>query len=101
MQLNASDRRALMEALKELRNGRTRRFEDVLWLRFGDDWTRIRKYLAQKGFVRYTRDPSHPAGPEADLEIAGGQLLDRLVGEVSEPPLPVGRSAMEMATTAA
>lgn len=38
MKLDAAQRDWLARALEELAEGRDRRFEDLLWLGFGNDW---------------------------------------------------------------
>lgn len=40
-------------ALYRLSNKDSRGFEDILWLAFGDDWTRIRRSLLVRGAIRY------------------------------------------------
>ncbi len=51
MSLTMSQANALVAALQALAQGLPRRFEDLLWLHFGDEWTDYRKFLASKGHV--------------------------------------------------
>ncbi len=72
--LGTEGRRWLLAALRELAQDRPRRFEDLLWLGFGDDWTAIRDALIREGDVRY--DP-HGQRPPV-LTPIGEAMIDRL-----------------------
>ncbi len=52
MKLTESQASALARALHFLTNGHSSRFEDVLWLEFGDDWWPVRERLVKRGYVR-------------------------------------------------
>lgn len=52
MMLDHSAKQALLASIEALRGGSSRRFEDCLWLGFGDHWTRIRAMLIRDGSIR-------------------------------------------------
>jgi hypothetical protein len=51
MTFNGVQQQALLEALVVLERGDSRLFEDVLWLRFGDDWTGLRDLLVRRAYI--------------------------------------------------
>lgn len=75
MMLTEADRKQLKDALSELAESRARRFEDRLWLGFGDQWTTLREQLVKQGYVRYFRADEQPL-----LTDQGRRLIDRLAG---------------------
>lgn len=51
MQLTRNDQAWLLQALERLAAGDDRRFEDCLWLGFGDSWRPMLAFLCRKGYV--------------------------------------------------
>lgn len=51
MRLAKDEQCMLLEALGQLSQGNTRRFEDLLWLGFGNAWCTIRSVLVQHEYV--------------------------------------------------
>jgi hypothetical protein len=74
MMLDRTSQAALLEALEELKRGSGRRFEDRLWLGFGDHWTRVRHLLLRDGCVREIPGDV----PAYALEVRGEALRLRL-----------------------
>lgn len=55
-----TQREVLSNALFALANKDPRRFEDILWLAYGDDWTVVRRNLAGRGIIEYVQsDDTH------------------------------------------
>lgn len=52
MKLTDAQAKALARALDFLTHGHSSRFEDELWLGFGDDWWPLREKLLEYGHVR-------------------------------------------------
>lgn len=52
MLLDRAGQRELLRALDELKGGSSRRFEDRLWLGFGDQWTHLEAMLLKDGCIR-------------------------------------------------
>jgi hypothetical protein len=51
MRLTDAERELLGDALDELSEGHDRRFEDILWLSFGDRWRTLLGHLVRGGYV--------------------------------------------------
>lgn len=51
MRLAKDEQCMLLEALGELSRGNASRFEDLLWLGFGNAWCTIRRVLVQHEYV--------------------------------------------------
>jgi|GEM_PF-4928405 len=51
MNCDDEQRRSLRDALEALQRGDPRRFNDLMWLGFGDEWTRVRAVLVQGRYV--------------------------------------------------
>lgn len=78
LQLTNDQQRCLRRALEMLDRGHSTRFEDELWLGFGDDWWPLRERLIRSGYVRCvggTRD-------ELTITERGESLLSQLSGDV-------------------
>lgn len=52
LQLTNDQTRCLRRALEMLDRGHSTRFEDELWLGFGDDWWPLRERLIRGGYIR-------------------------------------------------
>ena len=78
MTMDTTERERLGEALSAVREGDYRRFEDLLWLGFGDAWTRVGMMLVEKGYMVRRGDG------DADLTSSGCELLDRLTNPMSK-----------------
>ncbi len=72
MKLNDEERVALRRALEYLASGSFRRFQDTLWLGFGDLWTHIETALVREGLIVRRGDD------DADLTTRGHELLQTL-----------------------
>jgi hypothetical protein len=60
MVAGVSNHDKIIEALFHLSRGDSARFEDILWLAFGDDWTRVLEHLQRRRIVRYlTREDAY------------------------------------------
>ena len=68
--LDRTSQAALLEALEELGRGSSRRFEDKLWLGFGDNWTRVRLLLLRERGVR------HDDGGRGEEDEADGHWIE-------------------------
>lgn len=71
------DRRSqgeLLGALEALKGGFSRRFEDRLWLGFGDHWTTLRTMLLRDGCIRELPGDA----PTYSLQVKGEALRRRL-----------------------
>lgn len=55
-----TEREILAAALRCLERGESRRFQDLLWLGFGDRWQPIEAWLLRKGYTR-------PLNPERTM----------------------------------
>lgn len=74
MQLSPQDQAWLREALEGLSVGGDRRFEDALWLGFGDGWRPMLGLLERNGYIRIGgADRATPA-----MTARGEQLLGQL-----------------------
>ena len=49
-----TQREIISKALFALSHNEPSRFEDILWLAYGDDWTVILRSLISRGIVRYS-----------------------------------------------
>lgn len=78
MVMNAEERSMLALALSALAQGDSRRFEDLLWLGFGDRWTFIQASLVRHHQVRLM-DGSRST---YELTEVGSELLTDLAGFV-------------------
>ena len=74
MMLDRAGQSALASALDELRQGSSRRFEDKLWLGFGDGWIRMRTLLIRDGAIREVAGET----PSCQLLVRGEALRLRL-----------------------
>ncbi|MBX3363335.1 MAG: hypothetical protein KF866_01110 [Phycisphaeraceae bacterium] len=74
MSLTPSQADALLIALDALAKGLPRRFEDVLWLHFGDHWTEYRRFLAAKGHAKL----GTLGTGDGEITDKGRELLNRL-----------------------
>lgn len=63
MRLDPEERQAVVDALRELDAGRAAKFEDRLWLAFGDGWTRVRTALARHGYIALEADVTSAITP--------------------------------------
>jgi len=79
LQLTPSQGQCLCRALDMLERGHSKRFEDELWLGFGNDWWPLREMLVRGGYVRRL------GGMRDELVITarGSHLREQLAGEVS------------------
>jgi len=60
-----SQRETLSRALQALAQKDPSRFENILWLDFGDDWKAVLRSLERRQIVRYAApDDSHVITPE-------------------------------------
>ena len=75
MSLDVEQQGWLARALAALAQGDMRRFEDSLWLGFGDQWHPIRRSLTTRGYVRRRDDGAY------ELDERGEALLIRLARE--------------------
>ncbi|MEM7755484.1 MAG: hypothetical protein AAF297_07585 [Planctomycetota bacterium] len=74
MKLNGVQRDWLARALAELEEGRDRRFEDLLWLGFGDEWKPMLLGLTKGGCIEVGgEDRETPS-----LTPTGKKLLTKL-----------------------
>ena len=80
MRLDDSERDILARALVELSDGRDRRFEDLLWLGFGNQWRTLLDGLVKGGCVSVGgADRETP-----ELTDQGERLLAKLTIVVAE-----------------
>lgn len=78
MRLARNEQCMLLEALGELSQGNTRRFEDLLWLGFGNAWCTIRRVLVQHEYVTLeSQTPPH-------LTTKGRELVTELRHRVNQ-----------------
>ena len=80
-----TQREIISKALFALARKEPGRFEDILWLAYGDDWTVILRSLTGRGIVRYsTTDDAHTITDE------GRRILGALrhAGHGVEAPAP-------------
>lgn len=75
--MTADERRALLEAMRVLQNGSPRRFDDLLWLGFGDAWWPLRVRLIKSKYVRLR--PGHLQEPQ--ITERGERLIQQLSRE--------------------
>jgi hypothetical protein len=77
MQLSQPQAAALSRALKVLTHGHSNRFEDELWLGFGDEWWPLRERLLKGSYVRSL------GGIRDELTVTerGENLLTQLQGK--------------------
>jgi hypothetical protein len=77
MQLSQPQVAALSRALEVLTHGHSGRFEDELWLGFGDEWWPLRKKLLSGAYVRSL------GGIRDELTVTerGENLLTQLQGK--------------------
>lgn len=94
MMLDKPSRKALIDALEALRAGSSRKFEDRLWLGFGDRWTQMRALLIRDGHVRET-----PADAPAYALLPRGEALRTRLIESLAPPSASGITAIGVALT--
>ena len=74
MQLTPDDQATLRAALGALSADRPQRFEDLLWLGFGDGWVPMTRLLARHRYITLGgSDKRTPA-----ITDRGGQLLGQL-----------------------
>ena len=74
MQLSPEHQQWLSRAMEYLASGDHRRFEDLMWLGFGDGWRPMMGVLARSGYVKIGGvDRLTPAMPDR-----GHGLLERL-----------------------
>lgn len=73
MRLDLEQQRWLARALGALAAGDARRYEDALWLGFGDAWVPVRRRLELGGLVR----PAHNGG-DPQMTERGVQTLREL-----------------------
>lgn len=92
--LDAQSQLALLGALDELRQGSSRRFEDRLWLGFGDQWQRVRTLLLRDEAIREVGGDV----PGYRLEPRGEALLVRL-SEARAPKSAAAITAINVAIT--
>lgn len=78
MVMNARERAMLASALSALSQGDSRRFEDLLWLGFGDRWTLIEASLVRHHQIRAV-DGARMTYAITEL---GSELLAELAGVV-------------------
>ncbi len=52
LQLSKSQGEILIRAMELLERGHSSRFEDELWLGFGDEWWGLRERLIRGGYIR-------------------------------------------------
>ena len=76
MRLSPAEQSVVIGALTALADGASRRFEDLLWLGFGDRWTLIEGSLLQHNQVRLV-DQSRRTFVLTEF---GYELLARLTG---------------------
>jgi hypothetical protein len=76
VRLNPAEKAVLVAALAALADGQSRRFQDLLWLGFGDRWTLIEASLLRHNQVRVV-DHGHNTFAITDL---GCELLAGLTG---------------------
>ncbi|GAB4386814.1 MAG: hypothetical protein Kow0022_16880 [Phycisphaerales bacterium] len=78
LQLTNAQAECLRRALELLDRGHSGRFEDELWLGFGNDWWPLREKLIRGGYVRSL------GGLRDELAITerGSSLLAQLSGSV-------------------
>ena len=74
MVLDRTSQAALLQALDELKRGSSRRFEDRLWLGFGDHWTRLKQMLLRDGCIREVTGDV----PTYEIQVRGEALRLRL-----------------------
>lgn len=75
MRLDAEQQGWLARALNALNDGDERRFEDSLWLGFGDGWKPLRTALVRHGYLL------NGEGRSLTLAGRGEQLLEKLSRE--------------------
>lgn len=83
---------ALLGALEELRSGTSRRFEDRLWLGFGDDWTRIRGLLVKDAAIREV-----PGDAPTFVMLPRGDALRMRLSEALAPKSASSMTAINVA----
>lgn len=71
--------KTLLAALTELERGDARRFEDILWLELGDEWSEMRSFLTRQGFV----EAKSPEPDDQRLTSRGLKFLQGLRGHAS------------------
>lgn len=81
MRLDESERRALRTALERLEEGNFRRYQDSLWLGFGDLWTAMERCLIRDGFVVRRGDEAGEVTPKGRQLLASlGEVAARVAG---------------------
>lgn len=78
LQLSNAQADCLRKALEILDRGHSGRFEDELWLGFGNDWWPLRERLIRSGYIR----PVGGLRDELTMTERGESLLAQLSGEV-------------------
>lgn len=81
MKLTSAEQRTLGEALMVLSGGDERRFLDLMWLGFGDQWTPILEALAQHGYVTL---PEPDAYDSVRITERGVRLAQRMNGRLAK-----------------
>ncbi len=94
MLLDGVSQLVLMDALEELKRGSGRKFEDRLWLGFGDEWTKIRTLLLRDGAIKEVPGD----GPMYALLTRGEALRQRL-SEALAPKSSASMTAIDVALT--
>lgn len=74
MKLNGEDRAVICRAFERLRDGDWRRFEDDLWIAFGDRWGRILSALTNANYIRL----AGPLQDQPELTERGRTLLNEM-----------------------
>ena len=79
-----TQREIISKALFALARKEPGRFEDILWLAYGDDWTVILRSLVGRGIIRY-----NSADDEHTITDEGRRMLGALrhAGHGVETPL--------------
>lgn len=92
MMLDRLSQLALMDALEELKRGSGRKFEDRLWLGFGDEWTKVRTLLIRDGSIREL-----PGDVPMYALMAKGEALRQRLSEALAPKSSASMTAIDVA----
>lgn len=81
MNLDGGEREALCAALSRLEEGDFRRYQDFLWLGFGDSWTSLENSLIRAGYVLRRGDNSGELTPKGrQFRASLGSPMARAAG---------------------
>lgn len=94
MMLDRLSQLALMDALEELKRGSGKKFEDRLWLGFGDEWTKVRTLLIRDGSIKEL-----PSDVPMYALMTKGEALRLRLSEALAPKSSASMTAIDVALT--